>query len=307
MDILLIAIGIILVVGLLMTFKIVPQQEAWVLQTLGKYDRTLGAGLHIVIPFYQVVAYKQSYKEQVLDIPAQAAITQDNVALHIDGVLYTLVTDPYKASYNVGNPYLAISQLAQTTMRAEIGRMPLDRTFEKREQMNANIVKAINEASEAWGIQCMRYEIKDIQPPHSVLQAMELQVAAERRKRAEILDSEGKSQSMINVAEADKQQVVLESEAAMTDQTNRAKGEAEAIRSVAEATADGIEKVAIAMQNKGGADAVALRVAEQYVEAFGKLAKTNNTIIIPADAGDVGGMMAKAMGVFAGLKGNKAA
>ena len=159
MDILLIAIGIILVVGLLMTFKIVPQQEAWVLQTLGKYDRTLGAGLHIVIPFYQVVAYKQSYKEQVLDIPAQAAITQDNVTLHIDGVLYTLVTDPYKASYNVGNVYLAISQLAQTTMRAEIGRMPLDRTFEKREQMNANIVQAINEASEAWGIQCMRYEI----------------------------------------------------------------------------------------------------------------------------------------------------
>lgn len=302
-----IAIGVILVIGLFMTFKVVPQQEAWILETLGKYDRTFTGGLHIVVPIYQRVAYKQSYKEQVIDIPAQAAITQDNVTLHIDGVLYTLVTDPYKASYNVGNVYLAISQLAQTTMRAEIGRMPLDRTFEKREEMNANIVRAINEASEAWGIQCMRYEIKDIQPPASVLQAMELQVAAERRKRAEILDSEGKSQAMINVAQADKQQVVLESEAAMTDQVNRAKGEAEAIRSVAEATAEGIEKVALAINHKGGADAVALRVAEKYVEAFSKLAKTNNTIIIPADAGDVGGMMAKAMGVFEGLKNKNAA
>lgn len=297
-----IALGIIVVVGLFMTFKIVPQQEAWILETLGKYDHTLTAGMHIVIPIIQRVAYKQSYKEQVLDIPAQAAITQDNVALQIDGVLYTLVTDPYKASYNVGNVYLAISQLAQTTMRAEIGRMPLDRTFEKREEMNINIVKAINEASIAWGIQCMRYEIKDIQPPHSVLQAMELQVAAERRKRAEILDSEGKSQSLINVAKADKEQVVLESEAAMTDQINRAKGQAEAIRAVAEATAHGIEKVAEAIGNKGGQEAVALRVAEQYVDAFGKLAKTNNTIIIPADTADVGGMMAKAMGVFGAMK-----
>jgi regulator of protease activity HflC (stomatin/prohibitin superfamily) len=297
-----VALGVIAVIALFMTFKIVPQQEAWILETLGKYDRTMTAGLQIVIPIMQRVAYKQSYKEQVLDIPAQAAITQDNVALQIDGVLYTLVTDPYKASYNVGNVYLAISQLAQTTMRAEIGQMPLDRTFEKREVMNANIVRAINEASSAWGIQCMRYEIKDIQPPHSVLQAMELQVAAERRKRAEILDSEGKSQSLINIAEADRQQVVLESEGAMTDQINRAKGEAEAIRSVAEATAEGIEKVAAAIQNQGGKDAVALRVAEQYVSAFSKLAKTNNTLIIPADAGDVGSMMAKAMGVFEGLK-----
>lgn len=297
-----IAIGVIVLIALFMTFKIVPQQEAWILETLGKYDHTLTAGMHMVIPIMQRVAYKQSYKEQVLDIPAQAAITQDNVALQIDGVLYTLVTDPYKASYNVGNVYLAISQLAQTTMRAEIGRMPLDRTFEKREEMNANIVRAINEAATAWGIQCMRYEIKDIQPPHSVLQAMELQVAAERRKRAEILDSEGKSQSLINVAEADRQQVVLESEGAMMDQINRAKGQAEAIRSVAEATAEGIEKVAAAIQKEGGEDAVALRVAEQYVDAFAKLAKTNNTLIIPADAGDVGSMMAKAMGVFQGMK-----
>lgn len=302
----LVAVGAIAIFVIVFSFKPVPPQEAWILETASKYDRTLPGGWYFLIPVLQRIAYKQSYKEQSFDIPAQAAITQDNVTLQIDGVLYTLITDPYKASYNIQNVYLAISQLAQTTMRAEIGRMPLDRTFEKREEMNLNIVKAINEASAAWGIQCMRYEIKDIQPPHSVLQAMELQVAAERRKRAEILDSEGKSQALINVAEADRQQVVLESEGAMTDQINRAKGEAEAIRSVAEATAEGIEKVAAAIENKGGKDAVALRVAEQYVSAFSKLAKTNNTLIIPADAGDVGSMMAKAMGVFEGLKKNVA-
>jgi regulator of protease activity HflC (stomatin/prohibitin superfamily) len=220
-------------------------------------------------------------------------------------VLYVRIIDPIAASYGVNDPYYAVIQLAQTTMRSELGKMTLDKTFEEREAMNANIVIAINEAAVNWGIQCMRYEIKDISPPQTVLQAMELQMAAERRKRAEILDSEGKRQSQINVAEGNKQEIVLRSEAALTDQVNRAKGEAEAVTLVAEATAKGISVVAKSIAENGGEQAVALKVAEQYIEAFKQLAKEGNTIIVPANANDTGGMVAQAMSIFDTIKNAK--
>jgi regulator of protease activity HflC (stomatin/prohibitin superfamily) len=241
-------------------------------------------------------------KEQVVDVREQTAITKDNVTLRIDGVLYVKVIAPMDASYGVSDPYLAVSQLAQTTMRAEIGKMTLERTFEERDTMNANIVTAINEAAGKWGVQCMRYEIKDIMPPQTVLQAMELQVAADRQKRAEILNSEGKRQSQINMAEGVKQEVVLRSEASLIDQTNRAKGEAEAIRQVAIAKAEGIREIAKAIKEQGGSEAVSLRVAEQYIDAFSHLAKTNNTILLPANTGDAGSMVAQALSVFEGIK-----
>lgn len=283
--------------------KIVPQQEAWIVESFGRFDKKLEPGLQFLIPFIQRVAYKHSLKEEVLDVQEQTAITKDNVTLRIDGVLYVRIVDPVAASYGVSNPYVAVSQLAQTTMRAEIGKMTLDRTFEERETMNANIVQAINQASNAWGIQCMRYEIKDIKPPTNVLQAMELQVAAERQKRASILESEGKRQSQINVAEGQKQEVVLRSEAALTDQVNRAKGEAEAIIAVASATAEGIVKVAEAIEKQGGSSAVSLRLAEQYITAFKELARQSTTVLLPSNPGDVSAMVTQAVTVFDAIKG----
>lgn len=278
--------------------KMVPQQSAWIVERLGKFNQTLTAGLHFIIPYVDRVAYKHSLKEEAVDIPSQSAITRDNVTLIIDGILYLKITDPKQASYGVQNPRYAVTQLAQTTMRSELGKMTLDKTFEERESLNINIVQAINEASTVWGIQCLRYEIKDITPPDNVRQAMELQVAAERQKRAEILDSEGKRQAQINIAEGGKRDVVLQSEAALTDQINRAKGEAEAILAVAGATAEGIRLVAASIDDAGGEKAVALRLAEQYIEAFGKLAQETNTILLPANTGDVGSMVAQALGVF---------
>jgi regulator of protease activity HflC (stomatin/prohibitin superfamily) len=278
--------------------KIVPQQQAWIVEKLGRFDRKLEPGLNLLIPFIERVAYKHSLKEYANDVQEQSAITRDNVTLIMDGVIYTRVTDPVQASYGVSEPIYAVTQLAQTTMRSEIGKLTLDECFEERERLNANIVNAINQAAQTWGIQCMRYEIKNINPPKTVLQAMELQVAAERKKRADILQSEGHKQSQINLAEANKAEVVLESEGAKTDQINRAQGEAEAIRSVAEATADGIKLVANAIMSQGGSEAVALRVAEKYVEAFGKLAKESNTILLPANANDAGSMVAQALAVF---------
>lgn len=299
----LIAVLFVCFLVVFMAIKIVPQQEAWVIETWGKFDRvTVDGGLIFLMPFMQRVAYKHTMKEQVVDVREQTAITKDNVTLRIDGVLYVKVINATDASYGVSDPYLAVSQLAQTTMRAEIGKMTLERTFEERETMNANIVNAINDAAGKWGVQCMRYEIRDITPPHSVLQAMELQIAADRQKRAEILRSEGVRQSAINVAEGGKQEVVLESEAALIDQTNRAKGQAEAIRQVAIATAEGIREVAKAINEQGGSDAVSLRVAEQYVSAFANLAKTSNTILLPANAADASGMVAQALAVFEGIK-----
>ena len=281
--------------------KIVPQQQVWIIERLGRYDRKLEAGLNFLIPFMDRVAYKHSLKEEAMDVGRQTSITKDNVSLIIDGVLYLRIIDPVQASYGVANLYFAVTQLAQTTMRSEIGKMTLDKTFEERETLNTGIVNSISEAASAWGVQCMRYEIKDITPPESVLQAMELQVAAERKKRAQILESEGKRQSMINIAEADKETVLLKSEAARQDQINRSEGEASAIKLVAQATAQSIEIVSGAINQKGGSDAAALRVAEQYVDAFKNLAKENNTLIIPANVSDAGSMIAQALTIFSSI------
>ena len=283
--------------------RIVPQQEAWVVERLGKFKETLNAGLNFVIPYVDNVAYKHSLKENAIDIPSQSAITKDNVTLVIDGILYLKITDPKQASYGVTDARYAVSQLAQTTMRSELGKITLDKTFLERDMLNVNIVQSINEASAVWGIQCLRYEIKDITPPDNVRQAMELQVTAERKKRAEVLESEGKRQSQINLAEGQKQEVVLSSEAAMTDQINRAKGEAEAILAVARATAQGIELVAASVQKSGGEKAVALRLAEQYIQAFSKLAQETNTILLPAQTGDAAAMVAQALSVFNNIQG----
>jgi regulator of protease activity HflC (stomatin/prohibitin superfamily) len=295
---------IILILGALGAFivfkcvKIVPQQSAWVIEKLGRYDRVLEPGLNFLVPFVDKVAYKHSLKEFAYNVQEQAAITRDNVTLRIDGVIYMRVIDPKEASYGVADPVYAVTQLAQTTMRSEIGKLCMEESFEERERLNTNIVAAINQAASTWGIQCMRYEIKDINPPSSVLKAMELQMTAERQKRAEILSSEGKRQSQINVAEADKAETVLRSEASKIDQINRAEGEAAAIRSVAEATAEGIRMVAASIKDAGGEEAVSLKIAEKYVDAFGKLAQHGTTILLPANAGDAGSMVAQALGVF---------
>ena len=305
MDILLFTLSALAIIALLTMIKIVPQQQAWVLERLGKFDRVLEPGLNILIPIIERVAYKHTLKEQAMDVHAQTAISKDNVTLQIDGVLYVKIVDATAASYGVDNPYYAISQLAQTTMRSEIGKLKLDKTFEEREALNIAIVTSINEAAVNWGIQCMRYEIKDIQPPATILEAMELEVAAERQKRAKILESEGHRQAQINVAEGEKAQVVLNSEAAYTDQVNRARGEGEAILFVAEATAKGIDIVAEAIKKEGGTDAVSLRVAEQYMEAFSKLAKENNTLILPADVSAPSNFIAQALTIYDKLNTNK--
>ncbi len=290
------------VITFFMAVKTVPQQEVWIIERLGKYNKSLEAGINFILPFIDKVAYKHTLKERAIDVAEQTAITNDNVTLSLDGVLYVRVINPRDASYGVENPYYAVSQLAQTSMRSAIGKMHLDKTFEERDSLNTQIVATINEAAANWGIQCMRYEIKDIKPPVTILKAMELQVAADRQKRAQILDSEGKMQAQINAAEGAKRETVLKSEAALTDQVNRAKGEAEAILTVAEATAKGIEKVAKAIETTGGKDAVGLRIAEQYMDAFKGLAKTNNTLILPANANDAGSMVAQALTIFDSIK-----
>ncbi|MCC8417386.1 MAG: paraslipin [Rickettsia endosymbiont of Bryobia graminum] len=302
MEYMLLIISIIAILVLIQMIKIVPQQQAWVVERLGKFDKVLQPGLNLLVPIIQKVAYKHTLKEEAIDVTAQTAISNDNVTLSIDGVLYVKIIDPTAASYGVNNPYYAITQLAQTTMRSEIGKLPLDRTFEERETLNVAIVSAINQAAINWGIQCMRYEIKDIQPPQSILKAMELQVAAERQKRAQILDSEGNRQAKINHAEGEKAQVVLNSEASYIDQVNRAKGEAEAIGLVANATANSIEVVAASIEKSGGKDAVSLKIAEQYMTSFGALAKDSNTIILPANLSEPGSFMAGALSIFDQLK-----
>jgi len=296
-------IAFLMFLAVLKGVKFVPQQQVWVVERMGRYRVSMQAGLNFLIPFIDNISYRHSLKEEAVDIPSQTAITKDNVTLIIDGILYLKITDPKQASYGVGDARYAITQMAQTTMRSELGKMTLDRTFLERDNLNVSIVQSINEASVVWGIQCLRYEIKDITPPDNVRQAMELQVAAERKKRAEVLDSEGKRQSQINIAEGIKQEVVLKSEAAMTDQINRAKGEAEAILQVAKATAEGIEMVAASIDKSGGEKAVALRLAEQYIEAFSKLAKENNTLILPAKTDDAGSMVAQALSIFNSIQG----
>lgn len=291
----------------IMAIKIVPHQHAYIVEKFGRFDRRLDSGLNPIIPFVERIAYKHTLKEMAYDVHEQTAITKDNVAVTMDGVIYLKIINPVDASYGVDDPIYAASQLAQTTMRAEIGKMTLDQTFEEREKLNANIVLAINHAAETWGIQCMRYEIKNIDPPRTITQAMEKQVAADRQKRADILESEGRRDAMINVAEGDKQEVVKQSEAAKIDQINRAEGEAQAILSVAEATAKGIEMVAAAIRQQGGSDAVALKVAERYVDAFSKLAKEGTTVLLPANANDIGGTVAQALTVFEQIRGQQAA
>lgn len=281
--------------------RIVPEKTAYVIERFGRYKKTLGSGLHFLIPLVDNIAYVHSLKELVIPVSNQQAITRDNVTINIDGVLYVRVVDPVRASYGVDNALYAVGQLAQTTMRSELGKITLDKTFEEREALNDNIVKAINEASEAWGLQCLRYEIKDISPPLGIVQAMELQAEAERRKRASILESEGQRQAKINVAEAKKQEVILASEAAREDMVNRASGEAEAIYRKAEATARGLEVVAEQLSGQDGANAATLRVAEQYIESFRALAREGTTILLPANASDPTAMVAQAMTIFKSL------
>ncbi|HEU5047142.1 MAG TPA: stomatin-like protein [Rickettsiales bacterium] len=303
------------VIGLVITFvgvvtifkgiRIVPQQSVWIVEKLGKFDRALEPGLNFLIPYIETVAYKHSLKEYAMDVQEQTAITRDNVTLVIDGLIYLKIMDPVHASYGVSNPVFAVTQLAQTTMRSEIGKLTMESAFEERDRLNTNIVTAINQAAQSWGIQCMRYEIRNITPPASVLKAMEMQVSADRQKRAVILESEGKRQSQINVSEGEKQQVVLRSEAAQIDQINRARGEAEALLMVAEATAGSIKKIASAINEQGGREAIELKVAEQFIEAFKNLAKTNNTILLPSNIGDAGSMVAQALGVFDTIRNNR--
>ncbi|KAI6357802.1 hypothetical protein MCOR25_007553 [Pyricularia grisea] len=280
--------------------RFVPQQTAWVVERMGKFHRILEPGLAILVPFLDRIAYVKSLKEVAIEIPSQSAITADNVTLELDGVLYTRVFDAYKASYGVEDAEYAISQLAQTTMRSEIGQLTLDHVLKERAALNTNITAAINEAAQAWGVTCLRYEIRDIHAPTAVVEAMHRQVTAERSKRAEILDSEGQRQSAINIAEGRKQSVILASEALKAEKINRAEGEAEAILLKARATAQGIDQVARSMaEGKQAAQgAVNLSVAEKYVEAFGKLAKEGTAVVVPGNVGDIGGMIATALSVY---------
>ena len=280
------------------TAVVVPQQSAYVVERLGKYTGTLGAGFHILLPFIDVIRYKHSLKEQAIDIPAQSCITRDNVQVHVDGILYLKVLNAERASYGISDYVFALVQLAQTNLRSEIGKIDLDRTFEERTHINAQVVSEVDKASEAWGVKVLRYEIKNIKPPDDVLAAMEKQMRAEREKRAVILASEGERDAAINSAEGKKQQVIKASEANRQQRINEAEGEAAAILARATATAEGIRKVADATQSPGGLEAVQLRVAEQYITNFGELAKTGNTLILPANLSDVGSMIALAMNVI---------
>jgi regulator of protease activity HflC (stomatin/prohibitin superfamily) len=291
-------LAVVVIVIIAKTAVVVPQQNAYVVERLGKYQSTLNAGFHVLLPFLDVVRYKHSLKERAVDIAEQICITRDNVQVGVDGVLYLKVMDPQRASYGVANYLFAISQLAQTTLRSEIGKIDLDRTFEERTHINVQVVTEVDKASDPWGIKVLRYEIKNITPPNDVLAAMEKQMRAEREKRAVVLSSEGERDAVINQAEGDKQQVIKASEAAKQRQINEAQGEAEAILAVATATAEGLRKVASATQEAGGYEAVQLRVAENYIDRFGELAKDSNTMILSANAADVAGMIATAMKVI---------
>ncbi|HEY0139949.1 MAG TPA: SPFH domain-containing protein [Thermoanaerobaculia bacterium] len=278
--------------------RVVPQQQAWVVERLGKYAGTLDAGLHILIPFMDTVRYKHTLKEVALDVPEQVCITKDNVQVAVDGVLYFKVMNPERASYGISDYTYAISQLAQTNLRSEIGKIDLDRTFEERTNINSQVVQEVDKASESWGVKVLRYEIKNITPPQDVLAAMEKQMRAEREKRAVILQSEGERDAAINTAEGQKQQVIKASEAKQQQQINEAAGQAAAIIAIANASAESIRKVAETIKMDGGHEAIQLRIAEQYITEFGKLAKTGNSMIVPANLSDVTSMIQMAMGVI---------
>jgi regulator of protease activity HflC (stomatin/prohibitin superfamily) len=292
------ALAVLVLLVVAKTAVVVPQQQAYVVERLGKYHATLAAGFHVLLPFVDVIRYKHSLKETAVDIPEQICITRDNVQVGVDGVLYLKVMDAERASYGVSQYLFAISQLAQTNLRSEVGKIELDRTFEERTNINMMVVSELDKASEPWGVKVLRYEIKNITPPRDVLAAMEKQMRAEREKRAVILTSEGARDAAINSAEGEKQQTIKASEARKQQSINEAQGSAAAILSIAEATAEGIRKVADAITIPGGFEAVRLRVAEQYVNKFGELAKASNTLILPANAADVGSMIALAMNVL---------
>jgi regulator of protease activity HflC (stomatin/prohibitin superfamily) len=294
----LVLIALFTVFTLWKTAVVVPQQNAFVVERLGRFHAVLDAGFHVLMPFVDVIRYRHTLKEQAVDIPEQICITKDNVQVGVDGILYLKVLDPQRASYGISDYYYAISQLAQTALRSEIGKIDLDRTFEERAHINGMVVAELDKASGPWGVKVLRYEIKNINPPKDVLAAMEKQMRAEREKRAVVLQSEGARDAAINNAEGNKQQVIKESEASRQRQINEAEGQASAILAVADATAEGLRKVSEAIGGPGGIEAVQLRVAEKYVEQFGHLAKVNNTIILPATLSDVGSMIGAAMNVI---------
>ena len=291
--VLLLALLVLIIIA--KTAVVVPQQSAYVVERLGKYAATLDAGFHILLPFIDRIRYKHSLKETAIDIPEQVCITRDNVQVSVDGILYLKVLNPQRASYGISDYLFALIQLAQTTLRSEIGKIELDRTFEERTNINIQVVNELDKASDPWGVKVLRYEIKNITPPKGVLDAMEKQMRAEREKRAVILTSEGERDAAINQAEGEKQQVIKASEAKKQQQINEAEGAASAILAIAQATAEGLRKVAETIQVPGGQEAVQLRVAEQYITKFGELAKANNTLILPASVSDVGSMIALAM------------
>ena len=299
-------VGVVALLAIIIVAKtavVVPQQSAYVVETLGRYNRTIQAGFHILKPFFDRVAYKHNLKEEAMDIPEQVCITRDNVQVGVDGVLYMQVLDASKASYGITNYRFAIIQLAQTTLRSEIGKIELDRTFEERATINANVVNELDKASAPWGVKVLRYEIKNINPPKDVLSAMEKQMRAEREKRAVVLTSEGERDAKINQAEGEKQRVIKESEANKQQQINEAAGEAAAILAVATATAEGLKQVGEALAGRGGAEAMQLRIAEEYVKQFGTLAnEASSTLVVPANLSDVASMIALATNVVKNQK-----
>lgn len=278
--------------------RIVPQQNAWVVERLGKFHSVLEPGLNVIVPFFDRVAYRHSLKEVPLDIPEQVCITKDNTQLAVDGIIYFQVMDPKLASYGTSNYELAISQLAQTALRSEVGKMELDKTFESRDEINRQIVSVLDEAGRTWGIKVLRYEIKSLTPPESILRSMQAQITAEREKRALIAKSEGVRQEEINIADGQRQAAILASEGEKQAAINRAQGEAQALTTVAEATASAVRQVAAALEAPGGQQAANLKIAEQYVEQFGNLAKAGNTLIVPSNIADVAGMLSTAMTVL---------
>jgi len=292
-----IVVAIIVVIMVAKTATVVPQQSAYVVEYLGKYSRTLQAGFHILIPFFEKITYRHSLKEIAADIPEQICITRDNVQVGVDAVLYMQVLDPHLASYGISNFGFAIAQLAQTTLRSEIGKIELDRTFEARGAINANVVGELDKASEAWGVKVLRYEIKNITPPKDVLSAMEKQMRAEREKRAVVLTSEGERDAKINAAEGDKQRVIKQSEANKQQQINEAEGQAQAILAVATATAEGLRQVGIALSDRGGIEAMQLRIGEEYVKQFGKLAQSGTTLVVPANLTDLASIVTMATSI----------
>jgi regulator of protease activity HflC (stomatin/prohibitin superfamily) len=293
-------LAVVVLIVIAKTAIVVPQQSAYVVERLGRYHATLGAGFHVLLPFVDTIRYRHSLKETAIDIPAQVCITRDNVQVGVDGVLYLKVLNPERASYGISDYLFAISQLAQTTLRSEVGKIDLDKSFEERTNINTAVVSELDKASDAWGVKVLRYEIKNITPPQDVLAAMEKQMRAEREKRAVILTSEGTRDAAINTAEGMKQETIKQSEARKQQQINEAEGQASAILAVATATAEGIRRVAEAIKVPGGYEAVQLRVAEQYIGQFGELAKKSNTLVLPANVADVGSMIALAMAAIKG-------